>query len=337
MAIHQTIEGLETSCPRCRNASVLVAIPCHNEANTIATVVEDFTRHRPDAEVLVADNASTDRTDEKALVAGADVIHVPNLGKGRAVRRLLEHSDHDVTLVVDGDATYDASMSPLLIHLVFCRGYDLVNVARVPAGGGVVEYRRGHQLGNRVLTGLQRSLTGIQVTDILSGYKAMSRRFVASTPLRSKNFQVEVEFAAHAIALDMAYAEVPAPYLGRAAGSESKLSTYSDGVAILRTILRLYRDLRPFRAFTILALPWLLASLVLVGVPVNEYFQTGLVLKFPSLVAGVAAFITGMLLLSTGWILERTQALRRDELALAATSALRANNQRRLADVQRTV
>jgi hypothetical protein len=153
-------------------------------------------------------------------------------------------------------------------------------------------------------------------------------------PLRSKNFQVEVELAAHAIALDMAYLEVPAAYFGRAPGSHSKLSTYSDGIAILRTILRLYRDLSPFRAFTLLALPWLVASVVLVGLPVAEYLGTGLVLKFPSLIAGVASFITGMLLLSTGWILERTQALRRDELALAATSALRANNTRRLADVQ---
>jgi hypothetical protein len=248
---------------------------------------------------------------------------------------LLEHSDHDVTIIVDGDATYDPSMARLLTHLVFCSGYDMVNVARIAAGSGG-EYRRGHRLGNLALTGLQRGLTGIQLTDILSGYKALSRRYVASTPLRSKQFQVEVEFAAHAMALDMAYLEIPATYLDRSAGSESKLSTYADGFAILRAILRLYRDLRPFQAFALLALPWLVASVILVGLPVDEYLRTGLVQKFPSLIAGVAAFITGMLLMSTGWILDRTQALRRDELALAGTSALRANQQRRLADVQQT-
>jgi glycosyltransferase involved in cell wall biosynthesis len=335
VAVQHGIQSLEPSCSRCQTATVLVAIPCHNEANTIATVVEDFKRNVGTAEILVADNGSVDMTGDKALAAGADVIHVPNLGKGRAVRRLLEHSDHDVTIIVDGDATYDPSMARLLTHLVFCRGYDLVNVARVPAGTGG-EYRRGHRMGNLALTGLQRSLTGIQLTDILSGYKALSRRYVASTPLRSKQFQVEVEFAAHAIALDMAYLEVPGTYLDRSIESESKLSTYSDGFAILRAILRLYRDLRPFQAFALLALPWLIASVVLVGVPVDEYLRSGLVEKFPSLIAGVAAFITGMLLMSTGWILDRTQALRRDELALAGTSALRANKQRRLADVQQT-
>lgn len=334
MTVPRQLPSLDLHCARCQDASALVAIPCHNEANTIATVIEDFRRSLDAPDILVADNASSDMTAEKALVAGADVIHVPNRGKGRAVRRLLEHSDHDVTIIVDGDATYDPSMARTLIHLVFCRGYDLVNVARVSKGSDEA-YRRGHRLGNRALTGLQRSLTGIQLSDILSGYKALSRRYVASTPLRSKKFQVEVEFAAHAIALDMAYLEVPGTYLGRAADSESKLSTYSDGFGILRAILRLYRDLRPFQAFTLLALPWLVASVVLVGIPVEEYLRSGLVLKFPSLIAGVAAFITGMLLMSTGWILDRTQALRRDELALAATSALRADKHRRLADVRR--
>jgi glycosyltransferase involved in cell wall biosynthesis len=334
VALNQGLHSLDAPCPRCSKASVLIAIPCHNEAATITTVIEAFRRHLGDPDILVADNGSVDLTSDLALRAGADVIHVPNVGKGRAVRRLLEHSDHDVTIFVDGDNTYDPSMARMLVHLVLCRGYDLVNVARLSGGEGG-EYRRGHQLGNRMLTRLQRGLTGIQLTDILSGYKALSRRYVASMPLRSKKFQVEVEFAAHAIALDMAYVEVPATYLGRSAGSESKLSTYSDGIAILRAILRLYRDLKPFQAFALLALPWLLASAVLVGIPLDEYLRTGLVQKFPSLIAGVAAFITGMLLLSTGWILDRTQALRRDELALAATSALRAHKQRRLGDVER--
>jgi len=185
------------------------------------------------------------------------------------------------------------------------------------------EYRRGHQMGNTALTSLQRALTGIGLQDILTGYKAMSRRFVASMPVRSQGFQVEVEIAAHAVGLDLAYTEIPAAYVARPEGSTSKLSTYSDGWAILRSILRLYRDYRPLQAFALLATPWLLFSAVTVGLAVTGFLETGTVERFPSLIAGVAAFVTGMLLLTVGWILARTQSLRRDELALAAANAIR--------------
>lgn len=322
-------------CPTCPGASVLVVVPCHDEERTVADVVDGFRCAVPQADILVGDNASSDATTQRALTAGASVIQIPTPGKGRAVRRLLEHSDHDVTIMVDGDLTYDPSIAPQLVHQIFCQGYDLVNVARRVETVRGSEYRSGHRMGNAVLTGLQRQLTGIQLADALSGYKALGRRFVASFPVRSRSFQVEVEIAAHAVALDLGYTETEAGYSARPEGSTSKLSTYRDGWAILRAIFRLYRDFRPFPAFAWMATPWLLLSLVLVGWPTIEYLDTGLVARFPSLIAGVAAFITGMLLLTAGWILDRTQSLRRDELAVAATTVIRASNQRRQADVQR--
>ena len=200
----------------------------------------------------------------------------------------------------------------------WCVGF-VVNVRRVTGDDTArAEYRTGHQLGNRLLTGLQRRLTGIELEDILTGYKGMSRRFVTSLPVRSQRFQLEVEIASHAVAMDFAYTELPARYGARPEGSASKLSTYRDGWSILRMLLRLHRDLHPFVAFTALALPWFVAAIALVTTPVIQYLQTGAVPKFPSLIAGVAAFLVGMLLVTSGWLLERTRALRRDVLLVTA-------------------
>ncbi|HET6817470.1 MAG TPA: glycosyltransferase family 2 protein [Mycobacteriales bacterium] len=312
---------MATSCEGCRQTDVTVIVPCHNEAVTVAEVVAGFRSQLPQARIIVADNVSTDDTAERARQAGAEVISVPAPGKGRAVRRLFEQCLSEVVVMVDGDATYDPTVVGDLVHLVACEGYDLVNASRATGGdpsaaGG--EYRAGHQLGNRMLTGLQRRLTGITLDDILTGYKAMSRRFVSSLPIRSKRFQLEVEIASHAVAMDFAYTEVTAAYRARPAGSTSKLSTYRDGWSILRMLLRLHRDLHPFVAFTALSAPWFVASIALVVPPVVQYFRTGQVAKFPSLIAGVATFLVGMLLVMSGWILERTRALRRDVLLVTA-------------------
>lgn len=315
------VPDLPTGCDRCRTADVTVIVPCHDEALTVGAVVAGFKEALPAARLVVANNLSSDDTAARARHAGSEVIEVPIPGKGRAVRRLFERCLSDVVIMVDGDATYDPTVAPRLVHMVVCEGYDLVNVMRVtgadsPATG--TEYRAGHELGNRALTGLQRRLTGIRLIDILSGYKAMSRRFVTSLPVRSQRFQLEVEIASHAVAMDFAYAEIPAHYGARQAGSASKLSTYHDGWSILRMLLRLHRDLHPFAAFFGLAAPWFAVSAALVVPPVVQYFQTGLVAKFPSLIAGVATFIVGMLLVTSGWLLERTRALRRDLLLVTA-------------------
>jgi glycosyltransferase involved in cell wall biosynthesis len=307
-------------CTRCKQTTVTVVVPCHNEATTIGAVVTGFREQLPTARIVVADNLSTDGTAQVALDAGAEVLPVPHPGKGRAVRRLFEVCTSEVVIMVDGDATYDPAAAPELVHKIGCEGFDLVNVRReTPEAEAAGEaYRSGHQLGNRALTSLQRSLTGIRLVDVLTGYKAMSRRFVTSLPVRSRGFQLEVEIASHAVALDFAYSEISAPYGARPEGSESKLSTYKDGWAILRTILRLHRDLHPFVAFTALSVVWWIATAVLVIPPVVEYLRTGLVSRFPSLIAGTACFVVAMLLMTSGWLLERTRALRRDLLLTAA-------------------
>jgi hypothetical protein len=226
-----------------------------------------------------------------------------------------------VVVLVDGDATYDPSVAPLLVHKIVCDGYDLVNVKRVEVSDAVDEpaaFRTGHRLGNALLTRAQRTLSGIQLEDVLTGYKSMSRRFVTSLPVRSRSFQLEVEIASHAVAMDFAYTEISAPYAARPHGSLSKLSTFRDGFSILRTILRLHRDLRPFAAFTSLAVPWFVLSLALVISPLIEYLNTGKVLRFPSLIVAAASFVVAMLLMTSGWILERTRGVRRDLLLVAA-------------------
>jgi len=319
------VQPVTSTCPTCATATVSVVVPCHNEEATIADVVKGFREALPQARVLVADNASTDRTADRAREAGADVVVVPIPGKGRAVRRLFEDADARVVILVDGDATYDPSVSPQLVHLVACEGYDLVNVQRLTPAGEIetATYRSGHQIGNRALTSVQRTLTGIRLSDILTGYKAMSRRFLASFPVRSRRFQLEVEIASHAVAMDFAYTEIAAPYGARPEGSTSKLSTYRDGLSILRAILRLYRDLHPFIAFAVLSSFWFIATLALAIPPVVQYFQTGKVLKFPSLIAAAATFVVAMLLLMSGWLLERTRTLRRDLLQLASNDVER--------------
>ncbi len=304
---------------RCADGDVSVIIPCHNEQATIAPVVAGFFKVLPRARVIVADNVCTDATAEQALAAGAEVVKVPIQGKGRAVRRLFEQCRSEVVIMVDGDGTYDPAVAARLVHLVVCEGFDLVNVKRIAEGSNITgTYRAGHRLGNRVLTGLQRRLTGVRLEDMLSGYKAMSRRFVTSLPIRSRHFQLEMEIAAHTAAMDFGYCEIPATYGVRPQGSESKLSTYRDGVSILRMSLRLYRDVYPFSAFLFLSLPWFAASVALVVRPVSDYLTTGLVPSYPSLIAGVAAFVVAMLLLTSGWLLERTRSFRRDALIVAA-------------------
>jgi glycosyltransferase involved in cell wall biosynthesis len=304
---------------RCSSARVTVIVPCHNEELTVAMVVKGFLAELPHARILVADNLSSDATAAAARQAGAEVIAVPLAGKGRAVRRLFEMCTDEVVIMVDGDATYDPSVARELVHRIACSGYDLVNVRRIAdQDSGETEYRAGHRLGNRALSELQRRLTSVRLNDMLSGYKAMSRRFVTSLPIRSHAFQLEMEIAAHAVAMDFAYSEISAPYVARPEGSESKLSTYRDGASILRMLFRLYRDLHPFAAFLSLSVPWFVAAALLVVRPITEYVQHGEVTKFPSLIAGVAAFIVAMMLMTSGWLLERTRTLRRDLLTVAA-------------------
>lgn len=284
---------------------VAVIVPCHNEERTIGEVIDGYARALPGCAVVVADNRSTDNTAAVALAHGAQVLSESRAGKGYAVRRLLADVEADCYVMIDGDATYDPEAAPALVELVLHRGVDMVNGARVVAGEHKEAYRPGHALGNIMLTWIFQKLFKLQLRDTLSGYRVMSRRFVKSFPTGAAGFEIEAELNAHAATLGVPIDEVDTPYFARPEGSESKLNTYRDGARILRRNLRLFRDARPTLAFALLSLPWIVVAAVLLWVAVAEYLSTGLVERFPSLIAGVGALTVGGLILLTGLILER--------------------------------
>lgn len=296
-----------------------VLIPCLDEALTVQKVIREARESVPGCSVFVGDNNSTDGTDDASRSAGASVISVAEPGKGRVMTRLFADADADIYVMVDGDGTYDLStLSHALTH-VTAGGVDMVVGARTTAGSGS-EFRSGHKWGNAALTWIFRRLFGLPLTDTLSGYRVMSRRFVKSFPVAADGFEIETDLNVHAATLRCAVAEVRVAYRERPHGSLSKLQTYSDGWRILRRNLALYKDARPRQAFGILAAPWLIATAVLVGVPVLEFLNTGQVLRFPSLIAGVGCFVVGALLLQTGLVVARTAAIRREAIQLAFLS-----------------
>lgn len=304
--------------------SIAVLVPCHNEAVTIATVVSDFRRYLPSATVYVYDNNSTDGTAEVAAAAGAVVRFEPFPGKGNVMRRMFSDIDADVYVLVDGDATYDASAAPMMVDMLMASQLDMVNGARV---SDIKEaYRPGHRLGNRLLTGLVMSIFGRQFVDMLSGFRVFSRRFVKSFPALSSGFEIETELTVHALELRMKTAEVPTQYKDRPEGSASKLHTIRDGIRILRTIGLLVKEERPLRFFAVLGL--ILAALSLgIATPVLiDYFETGLVPKFPSAILAASIMLLGFLSVTCGLILDTVTHSRREfkrlaYLAIAAPSA----------------
>ena len=270
---------------------VAVLIPCFNEETAIASVVGDFRAVLPGAAIHVYDNNSTDRTAEVARAAGAFVGFETAQGKGHVVRRMFADIDADVYVMVDGDATYDAASAPALVDLLLRRQLDMVVGCRVETG--VEAYRRGHRFGNRLLTSAVRLLFGQRFTDILSGYRIFSRRFVKSFPALSRGFEIETELTVHALELAMPVAELATPYGARPEGSASKLRTYADGFRILRLIASLYRNEKPLQFFSILSTLLALAAIGL-SVPIFlTYFRTGLVPRFPT-----AILTTGMMVIS---------------------------------------
>lgn len=296
---------------------VAVLIPCHNEEHTIGQVVRDFHQMLPNAQIVVADNNSIDATSLVAAEAGARVIREPRKGKGFAMRRLMADTEADCYIMVDGDGTYDASAAPEMVRIVLEDGVDMVNGERVKGQGQVAAYRRGHELGNATLTWIFNKLFGLPLRDTLSGYRAMSRRMVKSFPTGATGFEIEAELNAHAAVLGLPWAEVPTTYLERPEGSTSKLNTYRDGLRITRRNLRLFRDAKPNLAFFILSLPWWLLAIPLVWVPIDEYLQTGLVERFPSLIAGVSSLVIAVLLTISGAIMERVARNRVEAVRLA--------------------
>ena len=281
---------------------VVVVVPCHNEAQSVGKVVSDFRAALPGAEVLVVDNASTDDTAELARAAGARVVVEPRPGKGFALLTGFRAArDADFFVMVDGDDTYPAEDAHQLLAAA-AAGADMVVGTRLTefeAGA----FRAGHSLGNRLFILLVRGLFGVKTRDLFSGYRVVTRRFLATAPLIARGFEVEAELSLQAAAHRFAIAEVPIRYRARPATSPSKLQTYRDGTRILLAILTFFRDYRPLMFFGTLALVLLLMSLAGGAVVVTEFLRTGLVPRLPLAVLSAALFILAALSFTCGVLL----------------------------------
>jgi glycosyltransferase involved in cell wall biosynthesis len=294
---------------------IAVLLPCYNEAAAIGHTVRDFVSALPGATVYVFDNNSTDDSASVAKAAGAVVRTVRQQGKGHVVRRMFADVDADIYVMADGDATYEAAAAPELVRAVLNGDLDMV----VGARRSEVEaaYRPGHRLGNKLLTGLLVQLFGRSFTDILSGYRVFSRRFVKSFPVLSAGFEIETEMSVHALELHMPVNEVVTAYAARLEGSHSKLNTFRDGWRILRTLIQLYRTERPLWFYSFIGAIVALLS-VLLGIPVVlTWFETGLVPRFPTVIAIVGMGLFASLSVMTGLILDTVTRGRQEMKRLA--------------------
>jgi glycosyltransferase involved in cell wall biosynthesis len=298
-----------------RALRIAVLLPCYNEEAAIAQTVAGFRAALPDAAIHVYDNNSADRTAQVAEGAGAIVRYERIQGKGAVVRRMFADIDADVYVMADGDATYDAASAPRLVQRLVDEQLDMIVGSRVSQAQE--SYRRGHRFGNALLTGMLARLFGRSFTDILSGYRVFSRRFVKSFPSLSAGFEIETEISVHALELRMPCAEIETPYYARPEGSESKLSTYGDGWRILSTILTLYRIERPLLYFGGFALLLVLGALALAAPLVVTYAQTGLVPRFPTAILVTGMVIVAALCFFAGLILDTVVRGRREMRRLA--------------------
>jgi len=292
-----------------------VLIPCYNEASTVAKVVADFRTALPSAQVYVYDNNSKDGTKDRAREAGAVVRSENRQGKGNVVRRMFSDIEADVYILVDGDDTYDATVAPVLVAKLIDEGLDIVSGRREATGAAA--YRRGHVLGNRLLTGLTSLLFKVKLRDMLTGYRIMSRRFVKSFPTAVEGFGIETELTVHAVRMLVPMAEVDTTYKERPEGSISKLSTYRDGWRILMTIAGLTRRERPLVFYGLIFLFFALFTFT-IGMPVViEYFETSKVPRLPTAVLVSSTMVIACLSLVAGLILDTVTRGRWEQKRLA--------------------
>jgi len=303
---------------------IAVLLPCFDEEAAIAATVAGFRAALPDAAIYVYDNNSRDGTREAAASAGAVVRTETQQGKGHVVRRMFADIDADIYVMADGDLTYDPKAAPAMVDLLLADQLDMVVGTRRHEAKGA--YRGGHVLGNRLFTGLLSGLFGRSFSDIFSGYRIFSRRFVKSFPVLSSGFEIETEISVHALELRMPVGEIETAYAARPEGSESKLSTFGDGWRILKTIVTLYRIERPVLFYgSIGAL--LLALAIVLSVPlVVTYLNTGLVPRFPTAILVTGMVVVAVLCFFAGLILDTVTRGRREVrrlayLALPAVSA----------------
>jgi glycosyltransferase involved in cell wall biosynthesis len=302
---------------------IAILIPALNEAATIEMVITGFRAHLPEAEIFVCDNNSDDGTDAIARRAGANVLNEERRGKGNVIRRMFADIDADIYLMVDGDATYDPSVAPGMIGMVAEGRYDFVNAARRPTASA--SFPSGHRFGNWLLTGAIGLLFGTVATDMLSGYKAFSRRFVKTFPALSSGFEVETEIIIHAWELRLPVYEIEAPYGERPHKSVSKLHTFRDGLRILRLLSFLIRQERPIAFFSFLS-ALLLAASLWCGLPVlMDFLSTGLVPRLPTAMLAATLFVCGVISFFVGIVLNAIAQTRREMKRLHYLSLPRAS------------
>ena len=294
----------------------LAIIPCHNEALSISATIEEIKEFAEGIEIWVVDNNSSDATGSIAKSLGVRVLNCPTLGKGYAVRQAFsEVNEHfDVIFMVDGDHTYDVTNIQSAFQSVITGGYDMVIGRRIQTkqarGDRDLPYRSGHTTGNKALSFLFKFLFKINIPDTLSGWRCFSPGFVRSFTGGASGFELETELNAHLFLIKGSVKSINVGYKGRLEGSHSKLNTYNDGIRILRRILYLFRTERPMMAYTLLGMPWLILSMVLIRNVLETYFDTKTIPNFPSLIAGVGSFLASILLWTTGMILTHQRILR---------------------------
>jgi len=293
-----------------KSYEIAVLIPCLNEGLTIHKVVTDFKTVLPDAKIFVYDNGSTDGTAETARESGAIVRTEPYMGKGNVVRRMFADIEADVYVLVDGDDTYTAADAPKMIDMLIAERLDMVNASRTAENKNV--FPPGHERGNRILGALVGIIFGRQFGDLLSGFRVFSRRFVKSFPSLSSGFEIETELCVHALELRMKVAELESLYKTRPEGSSSKLSTYRDGLKVLKLIFLLIKEERPFQFFSMISLILAIVSITM-GLPIIfEYIETGLVPRFPTAILCSALMILSFISFYAGLILDSITKTRRE-------------------------
>ena len=294
---------------------IAVLIPCYNEEAAIADVVAAFCKALPEAAVYVYDNNSKDRTVDVAKAAGAIVRRETHQGKGYVVRRMFADIDADIYVLVDGDATYDAPSARAMVARLIEERLDMVVAVRVDREEAA--YRRGHRTGNRLLTGFVQHIFGQSFTDMLSGYRVFSRRFVKSFPVLSGGFEIETELTIHALELELPVAEVNTPYYTRPEGSASKLNTYRDGFRILLSIFQIYRSERPLPFFSAIGAMLAIMSIGL-AIPIFITFvQEGNVPRFPTAILATGLMLAASLAFASGLVLDTVSRGRRELKLLA--------------------
>ena len=284
--------------------TIAVLIPCYNEAKTIAKVVRDYRAALPEADIYVYDNNSTDHTDDIAREAGAIVRYEYHQGKGNVIRSMFREIDADCYLMIDGDDTYPAENAREMVNLVLERKVDMVVGDRLSATYYTENKRPFHNMGNWLVKGLVNTIFKGSVSDIMTGYRAFSYQFVKSFPVLSKGFEIETEMTIHALDKNLSVRSVQVEYRDRPADSPSKLNTYSDGMKVLRTIVRLYKEYRPMSFFGLLAALMALVSVILFIPIFAEYRHTGLVPRFPTLIVCGVMGTMALLLWVCGLILD---------------------------------